>query len=135
MSGCNRRAAHSALLPPPLAGEGWGGGELAQVCVRAPSLSLPRKRGRGRCGTIAHHQSQRAMTRKATIAIATGDPAGIGPEISLKAALDPAVRAACNPMIVSDARLVARHAEACGITTELRIDRRIARGATGPTTW
>ena len=30
---------------------------------------------------------------RAKIAIATGDPAGIGPEISLKAALDPAVRA------------------------------------------
>jgi 4-hydroxy-L-threonine phosphate dehydrogenase PdxA len=30
------------------------------------------------------------------IAIATGDPAGIGPEISLKAALDPAVRGLCR---------------------------------------
>ena len=39
---------------------------------------------------------------KPMIAIATGDPAGIGPEISLKAALDPAVRAACNPILVSD---------------------------------
>ena len=39
------------LLPPPLAGEGWGGGELARIFTRAPSLSLPRKRGRGRCGT------------------------------------------------------------------------------------
>ena len=37
---------------------------------------------------------------KAKIAIATGDPAGIGPEISLKAALDPAVRAACDPVLV-----------------------------------
>src|SRR6516164_9217779 len=33
-------------LPPPLAGEGWGGGELARVLLRAPSLSLPRRRGR-----------------------------------------------------------------------------------------
>jgi hypothetical protein len=39
------------LLPPPLAGEGWGGGnnEKLAACI-APSLSLPRKRGRGRCG-------------------------------------------------------------------------------------
>src|SRR5262245_54544419 len=48
------------------------------------------------------------------IAIPTGDPAGIGPEISLKAALDPAVRAACNPIVVSDPALLARHAKACG---------------------
>ncbi len=61
------------------------------------------------------------MTDKTIIAIATGDPAGIGPEISLKAARDPAVRAACNPVIVSDARLIARHAAACGIAAELRV--------------
>src|SRR5215831_4959336 len=36
--------------PPPRAGEGWGGGELARVLLRAPSLSLPRRRGRGRRG-------------------------------------------------------------------------------------
>ena len=34
------------------------------------------------------------MSNGAKIAIATGDPAGIGPEVSLKAALDPAVRKA-----------------------------------------
>ena len=32
---------------------------------------------------------------KPTIAIAAGDPAGIGPEVSIKAALDPAVREEC----------------------------------------
>ncbi len=39
---------------------------------------------------------------KPIIAIATGDPAGIGPEISLKAALDPTVRAVCRPILVGD---------------------------------
>jgi 4-hydroxythreonine-4-phosphate dehydrogenase len=52
---------------------------------------------------------------KAKIAIVTGDPAGIGPEVSLKAALDPRVRDACEPIIVSDARVLERHAGACGI--------------------
>jgi 4-hydroxy-L-threonine phosphate dehydrogenase PdxA len=52
---------------------------------------------------------------KAKIAIATGDPAGIGPEISLKAALDPAVRAACDPILFSDPGVIAHHAKACGI--------------------
>jgi 4-hydroxythreonine-4-phosphate dehydrogenase len=56
---------------------------------------------------------------KPIIAIATGDPAGIGPEISLKAALDPVVRAACRPILVSDAAILRRHAEACGIPIDL----------------
>jgi 1,2-dihydroxy-3,5-cyclohexadiene-1,4-dicarboxylate dehydrogenase len=56
---------------------------------------------------------------KPIIAIATGDPAGIGPEISLKAALDPAVRAACRPLLVGDVAILHRHAEACGLKAEV----------------
>ena len=52
---------------------------------------------------------------KLRIAIPVGDPAGIGPEISLKAALDSAVQAACDPILVSDPDLLARHAKVCGI--------------------
>ena len=36
------------------------------------------------------------------IAIPTGDPAGIGPEIALKAALDSAVTSICKPVLFSD---------------------------------
>jgi 4-hydroxythreonine-4-phosphate dehydrogenase len=61
------------------------------------------------------------MRDKPTIAIATGDPAGIGPEISIKAALDPAVRAACHPLVVSDPAVIERHAAACGIQANLRV--------------
>jgi hypothetical protein len=36
------------LLPLPLAGEGWGGGELhIEMLVRAPPYPSPGKRGRG----------------------------------------------------------------------------------------
>ena len=62
---------------------------------------------------------------KPIIAIATGDPAGIGPEISLKAALDPMVRAACRPILVSDAAILNRHADACGIRVDLHPVRHI----------
>jgi len=55
------------------------------------------------------------MSGRLKIAIPTGDPAGIGPEIALKAALDPQVQAACNPILVSDRALLERHAKACGI--------------------
>ncbi|HWP24767.1 MAG TPA: 4-hydroxythreonine-4-phosphate dehydrogenase PdxA [Xanthobacteraceae bacterium] len=57
---------------------------------------------------------------KPTVAIAVGDPAGIGPEIALKAALDTKVREACNPILVGDARLIARHAAMCDIKADLR---------------
>jgi 4-hydroxythreonine-4-phosphate dehydrogenase len=63
---------------------------------------------------------------KSKIAIATGDPAGIGPEIGLRAALDAAVRDACNPILVSDPGLIERHAKACGIKAELNIVARVA---------
>jgi 4-hydroxythreonine-4-phosphate dehydrogenase len=66
------------------------------------------------------------MRDKNKIAIASGDPAGIGPEISLKAAIDPAVRAACNPIVVCDADIVARHAKVCGIEAEFHTVKRMA---------
>src|SRR4051812_44265581 len=66
------------------------------------------------------------MSNKTKIAITTGDAAGIGPEIAIKAALDPAVRAACNPLLVSDPALVERHAQACGIAADFMVVERIA---------
>ncbi len=71
--------------------------------------------------------SEFAMVQhKPRIAIATGDPAGIGPEISLKAALHPPVRAACDPILVSDPGVIERHARACGIALDLHVISRIA---------
>jgi 4-hydroxythreonine-4-phosphate dehydrogenase len=61
------------------------------------------------------------MSGRIKIAIPVGDPAGIGPEISLKAALDPAVRAACDPVIVCDPALLERHARACGLKADVTI--------------
>ena len=52
------------------------------------------------------------------IAIATGDPAGIGPEISLKAALDPGVRAICRPVVIGDRGVLETHAQRCGLSLE-----------------
>ena len=52
---------------------------------------------------------------KTRIAIAIGDPAGIGPEIAIKAALDDKVRAACEPIVVGDPGVIERYAKACGL--------------------
>lgn len=53
------------------------------------------------------------------IAIALGDPAGIGPEVALKAALDARVRRICRPVLVGDPRVAATHAALCGLAPRL----------------
>jgi 4-hydroxythreonine-4-phosphate dehydrogenase len=55
------------------------------------------------------------------IAIATGDPAGIGPEIALKAALDPRVAAVCRPLLVGDPAVVDAHAKPAGLSPHLSV--------------
>lgn len=55
------------------------------------------------------------------IAIATGDPAGIGPEIALKAALDPRVRKLCRPLLVGDPAAVELHAMAASLSPDLHL--------------
>src|SRR3989441_11943205 len=54
------------------------------------------------------------------IAISIGDPAGIGPEITLKAALDPQVNKICRPLLVGDRGALEAHAAACGLALNLR---------------
>jgi 1,2-dihydroxy-3,5-cyclohexadiene-1,4-dicarboxylate dehydrogenase len=60
------------------------------------------------------------------IAIATGDPAGIGPEIALKAVLDPGVRRLCRPLLVGDPDAVELHARCSNLSPDLRVVDRIA---------
>ncbi|MEJ0074488.1 MAG: 4-hydroxythreonine-4-phosphate dehydrogenase PdxA [Alphaproteobacteria bacterium] len=61
------------------------------------------------------------MGHKPLIAIPVGDPAGIGPEISLKAALDPSVREIARPILVGDPGVIDRHAKACGISADFLV--------------
>ena len=72
-----------------------------------------------------------AAADRPIIAIATGDPAGIGPELSLKMALDSGVRAICRPVIVGDPEVVARHAQSCGIGADIQIVERIGDATPG----
>ena len=53
------------------------------------------------------------------IAIATGDPAGIGPEIALKAAFEREVRKICRPLLVGDRGALEAHAAACGLNPRI----------------
>jgi 4-hydroxythreonine-4-phosphate dehydrogenase len=64
------------------------------------------------------------------IAIALGDPAGIGPEIAIKAALDVSVRALCIPVLFGDRSVVDAHAKACGISVAVESMARASLAAT-----
>jgi 4-hydroxythreonine-4-phosphate dehydrogenase len=55
------------------------------------------------------------------IAIATGDPAGIGPEIALKAAIERRVAAFCRPILVGDPMAVEMHARAAGLAPRINV--------------
>jgi 4-hydroxythreonine-4-phosphate dehydrogenase len=52
---------------------------------------------------------------KPRVGITIGDPAGIGPEIVLKAVADDEVRAACSPVIIGAAAELRRQADALGL--------------------
>ena len=62
------------------------------------------------------HERSNALPR---LAIALGDPAGIGPEVALKAAMDPEVRAICRLVLFGDRTVLEAHAEACGLSAQL----------------
>ena len=54
------------------------------------------------------------MTRPA-VAVTMGDPAGVGPEICLKALADPFVGQVCTPAIIGSAKVLAKASEQLGL--------------------
>ncbi len=74
------------------------------------------------------------MKRLPVIAITMGDPAGVGPEVCLRAVRDPRVRRFCVPLLVGDLEVLRRHAR------KMRLGGRLAavspaaipEGALGP---
>lgn len=52
---------------------------------------------------------------KPLLAITMGDPAGIGPEIIVKALQHPAVYAQCRPLVIGDRRMLAQAAQWTGV--------------------
>src|SRR5258706_10120546 len=49
------------------------------------------------------------------VGIALGDPAGVGPEIALKAALNARVTRVCHPVLFGDPAVLEKQASLCGI--------------------
>lgn len=65
--------------------------------------------------------SDDAPTTLPIIAVTMGDAAGIGPEIVVRALLDPAVTCSSRPFVVGDAQRLRTAADAMGVDVELRV--------------
>lgn len=72
------------------------------------------------------------MGRLPRVAIALGDPAGIGPEIALKTALDPAVAAICEPILFGDPLVLEAHARACDLSDRIHGIKLVKRSQFAP---
>src|SRR2546428_8397255 len=66
-------------------------------------------------------QDQPKTCTPPVVALTMGDPAGIGPEICLRAVHDPSVRAACVPVIFGDWDILRLVAERCKLPKPSRI--------------
>ena len=60
-----------------------------------------------------------------------GDPAGVGPEVALKALREPDVYEHCRPIVFGTQAALAREAAASGL--ELAVDPDLSRDDAGPT--
>src|SRR5437588_12905758 len=76
-----------------------------------------------------------SLARRPRIGITMGDPAGIGPEVVLKAIVEEEVLAVCRPVIIGDAQLLAHNARTldlqCGYEI-VRRDEELPRGSNEP---
>ncbi|NJN26837.1 MAG: 4-hydroxythreonine-4-phosphate dehydrogenase PdxA [Cyclobacteriaceae bacterium] len=57
------------------------------------------------------------MNKKPIIAISAGDPAGIGPEVTVKALASRDIYDVCRPLVVCDAHIIKQALEFCGMQT------------------
>jgi 4-phospho-D-threonate 3-dehydrogenase / 4-phospho-D-erythronate 3-dehydrogenase len=57
------------------------------------------------------------------LAVMVGDPAGIGPEVAVKAASDASVRAVCRPLLIGDIASIRAAAKAAPLSGELVVIR------------
>lgn len=60
-------------------------------------------------------------SNKPVIALAIGDPAGVGPELAARVVADPDVRAAASLVVVGDRRVLARGAADSGVTLDIDV--------------
>ena len=55
------------------------------------------------------------------LALTMGDPVGVGPEVTVRAAADPAVLAICRPVIAGNRAVLQRAADVCGLALDVEV--------------
>jgi 4-hydroxythreonine-4-phosphate dehydrogenase len=75
-------------------------------------------------GNSSSHTGQRPRRSLPRIGITMGDPAGIGPEVVLKAVAEEEIRSLCVPVIIGDAQLLAHTARTLDLQSGYDIVRR-----------
>lgn len=60
------------------------------------------------------------MTSRPRLALTMGDPVGVGPEVTARAAIDPRVLEVATPIVVGDLAVLTRAAHVCGLTAKVR---------------
>jgi 4-hydroxythreonine-4-phosphate dehydrogenase len=73
------------------------------------------------------HAAASSRSTRPRIGITMGDPAGIGPEVVLKAVAEEEVHAVCQPVIIGDAQLLAHNARTLDLQCGYEIVRRDER--------
>jgi 4-hydroxythreonine-4-phosphate dehydrogenase len=58
--------------------------------------------------------------KKPIIAISSGDPAGIGPEVTVKALANPEVHEKCRALVVGDAQIIQRALDFCQLSLKIK---------------
>jgi 4-phospho-D-threonate 3-dehydrogenase / 4-phospho-D-erythronate 3-dehydrogenase len=83
-------------------------------------------------GNSSSHNGRRSLPR---IGITMGDPAGIGPEVVLKAVAETEVQSVCAPVIIGDAQLLAHTARTLDLPSGydiIRFDESLPEDLPGP---
>jgi 4-hydroxythreonine-4-phosphate dehydrogenase len=75
--------------------------------------------GDGPCYHALEEQEGTMNATRPLIAVTMGDPAGIGPEIAVRALLDPQARTCARSFLIGDARVFERALSVCGLTARL----------------
>src|SRR5687768_8632931 len=111
----------SAVPPPSPNGNAGICEQPAALNAKAAAATIPNDRRSMAPPPLAAslrrvRDMRNCPSMKPRVAIATGDPGGIGPEISIKAAQDERVRALCEPVVIGDLGALEAHAKACRLS-------------------